>query len=531
MNVLENLDILSVAIAVAGTLILGFTVFFSDKKSITNKTFLLFCIITSIWGIVNFFGYRVTNSILSLMFLRIVMLLAVLQAYFIFQFFYVFPKKEIKFSSLYKYIFLPIVFIVAIISATPLVLYKIGDISNNGQIIKIINGPAVPLFGIVSIVLVLAAIFIFIKKLTKVKDTTFKGYVEILIGIILMFGFIITFNFILPALFNNSSYLPFGALFTFPFVVLTSYAIFHNKLLNVKVVSTAILVFLLSIILFLEIIFAESTDIMMFRVGVFLLVLIIGINLIKSVLKEVEQKEELAKLNLDLKGLLKQRESLVHLVTHKVKGSFTRSKYIFAGMLDGMFGELSEEVRKRAQQGLESDNMGIQTVDLVLNAANLENGIIKYDMSKLDLKNIVESVIYDKKISIEKKGLDIKIDIKDEEYYVYGDSIWLKEVFNNLVENSIQYTKEGSLTIGLLRKEKKILFYIKDTGVGITIEDKKNLFTEGGRGKDSVKINVDSTGYGLYSVKLIVDAHKGSVWVESLGLGKGSTFFVELDAV
>ena len=56
------------------------------------------------------------------------------------------------------------------------------------------------------------------------------------------------------------------------------------------------------------------------------------------------------------------------------------------------------------------------------------------------------------------------------------------------------------------------------------------MFTEGGRGKDSVKVNVDSTGYGLYSVKLIIDAHKGKVWAESEGPDKGSTFYIELDA-
>jgi len=84
--------------------------------------------------------------------------------------------------------------------------------------------------------------------------------------------------------------------------------------------------------------------------------------------------------------------------------------------------------------------------------------------------------------------------------------------------------------VGIERKGEKILFSVKDHGIGLTSEDKKILFTEGGRGKDSVKVNVDSTGYGLYTVKLVVDSHKGRVWAESEGPGKGSQFYIELDA-
>ena len=88
-------------------------------------------------------------------------------------------------------------------------------------------------------------------------------------------------------------------------------------------------------------------------------------------------------------------------------------------------------------------------------------------------------------------------------------------------------TVAGKITVGLELKEKQILFYVKDTGRGITPEDRKNLYTEGGRGKGSFKYNVDSTGYGLSTVKIVVEAHKGKVWEET-EVGKGSTFWVEL---
>jgi signal transduction histidine kinase len=76
----------------------------------------------------------------------------------------------------------------------------------------------------------------------------------------------------------------------------------------------------------------------------------------------------------------------------------------------------------------------------------------------------------------------------------------------------------------------KAAFKVEDTGVGITKEDMACLFTEGGHGKESQKVNVESTGFGLYIVKSIIEAHKGKVWAESDGAGKGSRFIVELPA-
>jgi signal transduction histidine kinase len=96
-----------------------------------------------------------------------------------------------------------------------------------------------------------------------------------------------------------------------------------------------------------------------------------------------------------------------------------------------------------------------------------------------------------------------------------------------LIDNSISYTPTGSIGVSLKKESNKIILTVKDTGVGITDEDKKHLFTEGGHGKDSQKVNVHSTGYGLFITKSIVEAHGGTVRAESEGQDKGSTFTVE----
>jgi signal transduction histidine kinase len=168
----------------------------------------------------------------------------------------------------------------------------------------------------------------------------------------------------------------------------------------------------------------------------------------------------------------------------------------------------------------------------VLNSFNLSSGTVKYDMKQISFKDIVNQVISEKKSRAEDKGLNIETEMNlEDSYNILGDAFWIKEVVNNFIENSIRYSLTGTIHIKLEKKDHKIVLSVKDNGVGLTDEDKKNLFTEGGRGKDSIRMNIDSTGYGLFSVKLIVQAHKGRVWAESEGKDKGSTFFVELDEV
>lgn len=316
------------------------------------------------------------------------------------------------------------------------------------------------------------------------------------------------------------------------FLSIITYVIVHFKAFNIKLLGAQALIVSLCFSVLGILFINRIEDVHIVALLTLLLVIILGYSLVRGVKREVKQKEELAKLNTNLENVIKQRESLVHLVTHKVKGSFTRTKYIFAGILDGTFGEINDEVKRRATQGFESDDEGIKTVDLVLNASNLQNGTVKYEMKAMDFKEIVLKVLADKKVQAEARGLQMESTVHDDKndvYSVMGDAFWLREAVNNLIDNAIKYTKAGKIFVDLHDGNGKIVFSVKDTGIGITEEDKKKLFTEGGRGKDSVKTNVDSTGYGLYSVKLIVEAHKGKVSVES-EVGKGSTFYIELEA-
>lgn len=225
----------------------------------------------------------------------------------------------------------------------------------------------------------------------------------------------------------------------------------------------------------------------------------------------------------------REQVALIHFITHQIKGFFTKSKYIFSAILDGDYGPIAEPLKDVVSKGFESDNKGIAMVADILNAANLKKGTVKYEMKEVDLRALIEEVALDQKKAAEDKGLkfDLRLDPAGD-YKISGDAEHLRHAFKNLIDNSVHYTQTGSIAVTLSRRGNKILFSVEDTGVGISPADKARLFTEGGRGVNSIHLNTDSTGYGLFIVKQIIEAHNGRVWAESEGEGKGAKFWVEV---
>ena len=513
-------------------LFLSFFILAKDKFSLQSKALLAVGLSFSLWiiniilqwiGVVAnlvYFSWQITAMI--------EILIPVSTIYLI----YVILNKGKDITFCIKFILFTIVFLVLILVPTKL--------NMEGFVVKDCNGVVGPLLYFIYGFEALIALWILILGLVKLykakRDNIAEEVVRIKRAMYLVIGaavFLMIFstsNILgqVTLLYQINLYGPIGMVV---FLGLLSYSIVTFKTFNIKLIATEALAWGVAILVGSQFFFIRTPINRVLNSITFIIVAIFGYFLVKSVKVEVEQKEKLAVMNVDLQELIKQRESLIHLINHKVKGSFTRTKILFSEMAEGSFGEISDEIKKRALQGLEFDNNGIKTVDLVLNTANMQNGTIRYDMKDFDFKDLVEKVITEKKIDATAKNLKIETEIKNGVYHTVGDATWLKEIVNNLIDNSIKYTKEGGLTVGLEKRDGNILLSVKDTGVGITAEDKKNLFTEGGRGKDSLKLNVDSTGYGLYTVKLIAEAHQGKTWVESAGLNQGSTFFVELPAV
>ena len=503
--------------AIVISLILGFLVFWGNKKSLIGKLLLSVSVMFSAWSFFDLILWATNRTDITMFFWSLQILFEVFV--FILSFYLVYTYIKNRFPSFKLNL---IIFILTI----PFIFLIPTKYNLNG--VNLSDCYALENNVIIYYSYILEILFTILSTITIISG--YKNNImrrkEIIIFFIGILLFLLAFSFgnIVGSFTSDWVVAQYG-LFGMPvFIGFLTYMIVKFHTFSIKLIATQALVWGLAILIGSQFFFIKVPINMVLNGFTFIASIIFGYFLIRSVKKEIEQKEQ-------LETLLEQRESLMHLVTHKIKGSFARTKALFAGILDGTFGEISPEIKKRAGQGLEFDNAGIQTVDLVLNTANLQSGLIKYDMKPLDFKELVEQSISEKRIPAESKGLKLETELRDGNYNVMGDSIWLKEAVNNLIDNSIKYTREGKIVVGLKKHDGKILFSVKDTGVGINEEDKKHLFTEGGRGKKSVEINVDSTGYGLFTVKLIVEAHKGRVWVESDGENKDSQFFVELPVV
>jgi signal transduction histidine kinase len=271
-------------------------------------------------------------------------------------------------------------------------------------------------------------------------------------------------------------------------------------------------------------------------IGTLLLFLVIGINLIRSVKREVEQKEKIELLARDLEKANASQISLIHFITHQIKGFLTKSRNIFSALSEAD-GQIPTEFKTMVQEGFESDTKAVDTIQQILKASNIQKGLIEYKKETFDFREMVAGEVEKLKILADKKGIALTFNADATEYTFVGDKEQLSHAVRNLIDNSIKYTPNGSVNVKLetiypksasADRAQKIRFSVKDTGVGISSADAKRLFTEGGRGENSVKTNVESTGYGLYIVKGIIEAHGGTVRAESAGQGKGSEFIVEL---
>lgn len=318
-------------------------------------------------------------------------------------------------------------------------------------------------------------------------------------------------------------------LFVLPlFLIVMTFAITNLGVFEFRLLGTQILAYALIIMVGSQLLFISDSSQVTLSLVTLGMTIFFAILLLQNARKEEQARMRIERLNKELDLANRQQIILIHFITHQIKGFVTKSRNIFSLIHDGDFGQIPEALKPMVEEGLRSDTKGLATIQEILNAANIKSGKVQYVKEPFDLKALVDEVIADQRTAAATKGLALESDTGSAPIMYPGDKGQLVNALKNLVDNSVKYTVKGTVKVSLAQEGKTVRFVVEDTGVGITPEDMAHLFTEGGHGKESTKINVESTGFGLYIVKNIIEAHHGTVWAESEGAGKGSRFIVEL---
>jgi signal transduction histidine kinase len=181
---------------------------------------------------------------------------------------------------------------------------------------------------------------------------------------------------------------------------------------------------------------------------------------------------------------------------------------------------------KRYSGIIEEENKRLSGhIENVLQVARYDKGEFKLNITDIHLNELLSDISSSLELRITTDGGELIRHLDAQNDLIKGDKAHLTNVFYNILENAIKYRKESALTIILSTHSnaKGVTIAIEDNGIGISGEDQKMIFQKFYRVPTGNIHNVKGFGLGLSYVKIIVDAHRGSIKLES-ELGKGSIF-------
>ena len=225
-----------------------------------------------------------------------------------------------------------------------------------------------------------------------------------------------------------------------------------------------------------------------------------------------------------LKELDEMKSNFVHHVSHELRSPLSAIKQQHSVILDGLTGDLTDKQREllcRAQdkiQGL------LDMINDLLDVARIESGHGVQQQIPLDLADTLQQIVHLLEPKAKERGLALELKLPEDLPFVRADQRSMEEVFTNLISNAINYSPEGGTVVVSASKHMEFLeVRVSDTGVGIAAEELPKIFDKFYRVKHPQTRQVIGTGLGLSIVKGVIEAHRGSVEVESTP-GVGTIF-------
>ncbi|MFH1198152.1 MAG: two-component regulator propeller domain-containing protein [bacterium] len=285
-----------------------------------------------------------------------------------------------------------------------------------------------------------------------------------------------------------------------------------------------------------------------FRVGLFLVIAAIGVCIYKIRVKGIEnRRKEVEGLNAKLvieNQERRQAESEMKIAkeaaekSDKLKSEFLaqisheirtpiNSILSFAYLLKE---EISDKVSPDLRESFSIINGAgkrlIRTIDLIINMSQVQTNSYEYNLKAFDIfKHVISQLVIEYTSAAKEKGLKFNLVKETEDTVINADEYTVGQVFENLLNNAVKYTKEGWIELKISGANKKLIIEINDSGVGISPEFLPHLFEPFTQEEGGYTRRFEGNGLGLALVKKYCEMNKATIDVQS-EKGKGTSFKV-----
>ncbi len=242
--------------------------------------------------------------------------------------------------------------------------------------------------------------------------------------------------------------------------------------------------------------------------------------------KEREYQESLEAANEEIQCVMNQRERLLLTITHDIKAPAAS----IAGFIDLMGDYVSSRKGMECLHNIKNSAVHLShLVASLLDYHQLENGLMKVRPTTFSLVRLVAECVEGMRLRAEEKGLRLSYDTTKAEGLFLADAFRIRQILDNLVGNAIKYTDCGGVTVKALVSKvmgkHQLTLSVKDTGKGMTTEDKRKVFQAFARLGNAQ--GIEGAGLGLSITKELVALLDGEIHVYSI-VGKGSIFTVTI---
>jgi len=242
---------------------------------------------------------------------------------------------------------------------------------------------------------------------------------------------------------------------------------------------------------------------------------------------KVDELQARVRSLLRLKHSIDQRENFVRCLTHDLRTPIIAANRMLELIGRNSFGPVGDGVRKAINSTVTSNNNLLGMLNNLLDVYCYDVGQKALSFIRVDLGELLSEVVAELRPLAEEKQIPLTLTLPDAAnsgaLSFQGDRLELRRVFVNLVGNAIKFTDTGSVAVAIEPQRDRLQIEIRDTGIGMSDEDKKLIFQPFRQGNHKRS----GHGLGLHLCQQIVSAHRGKLRVSS-EVGSGSTFFVTL---